>query len=360
MERTFALALSPVNGHVYIAAMRRSKILGITGAGLVVIGFGAYSAFWWFAAGKIKEEAAKWAEKAHEHEADVSWKALRVAGYPFAFHVELTDLALRREAPGRVGEFHAPIFSVSVVPWNLRGADFAASQGFTATLGPDSAPLAKLSADRLSGAAAVGRDGQRTVWLSLFGAKGTAGEEISARVVYGWIIWPRNPPAAHGEPGLAVAALMRDTAVPAAPPGFAKTIDEIGFGLTAMGAWPSGSSREAATAWRDSGGTVELDHVNLRWGNVTVNGNGTVALDGDLQPMGSLSGGISGYDQLMNALVAAGRVKEKDARVARLALALLAHPGADGRAEIAASLTIQDGEMRLGPAKLGPAPRINW
>lgn len=358
MGHTFAPALSPVNGHVYIAAMRRSKILGITGAGLVVIGFGAYSAFWWFAAGKIKEEAAKWAAKAHEHEANVSWKALRVAGYPFAFHVELTDLALRRETPGRASEFRAPIFSVSVVPWNLRAADFAAPQGFTATLGPDSAPLAKLSADKLSGAAAVGRDGQRTVWLSLFGAKGTAGDEISARVLYGWIIWPRDPPAAHGELGLAVAALVRDTTVPA-PPGFANPIDEISLGLTAMGPIPSGPPRQAATAWRDSGGTVELDHVDLRWGNVTVNGNGTAALDGDLQPTGSLSGGISGYDQLMNALVTAGRVKEKDARVGRLALALLAHPGKDGRAEIAAQLTIQDGEMRLGPVKL-PAPHINW
>jgi Uncharacterized protein conserved in bacteria (DUF2125) len=359
MERTFAPALSPVNGHVYIAAMRRSKILAITGAGLVVIGFGTYSAFWWFAAGKIKEEAATWAAKAHEQEADVSWKALRVAGYPFAFHVELTDLALRRDAPGKASEFRAPIFSVSVVPWNLRAADFAAPQGFTATLGPDSAPLAKLSADKLSGAAAAGRDGQRTVWLSLLGAKGTAGDEISARVVYGWIIWPRNPPAAHGELGLAVAALVRDTGVPAAPPGFTNPIEEISLGLTAMGPIPSGPPRQAATAWRDSGGTLELDHINLRWGNVTVNGNGTFALDGELQPTGALSGGIAGYDQLMNALVAAGRVKEKDARVGRLALSLLAHPGKDGRAEIAAQLTIQDGEMRLGPIKL-PAPRINW
>jgi len=59
-------------------------------------------------------------------------------------------------------------------------------------------------------------------------------------------------------------------------------------------------------------------------------------------------------------LVGAGRLKASDARVARLALALMAKTGPDGRPEIAASLTIQNGEMFLGPAKLGPAPRIDW
>ncbi len=49
-----------------------------------------------------------------------------------------------------------------------------------------------------------------------------------------------------------------------------------------------------------------------------------------------------------------------DARLARLALGMLAKPGPDGRPEIATSFTIQNGEMFLGPAKLGKVPRIDW
>jgi hypothetical protein len=49
-----------------------------------------------------------------------------------------------------------------------------------------------------------------------------------------------------------------------------------------------------------------------------------------------------------------------DARLARLALGMLAKAGPDGRPEIATSFTIQDGEMYLGPVKLGKAPRIDW
>lgn len=339
--------------------MRRATVFGVIGA-VLVIGVGAYSVYWWIAAGRIKAEAANWAQAAPQYNVDASWKKMRVAGYPFAFRLELRDVAVRTNGTGPAGGFHAPLLTTSVASWNFHAADFAAPRGLEAVLGPADAPLAKLSAARANGAFAINGDGQSTVWLSLFGAKGTAGDEVSARVVHVWVIVPHGAPASHTEPGYAAAALVRDLAVPVPPPGFAKAIDEIGFGITEMGAWPNGSSREAAAVWRDGGGTVELDHLDLRWGNVTVTGDGTFALDGDLQPTGALSGGIAGYDQVMSALVAAGRVKAKDARIAQLALALMAHPGADGRAEIAASLTIQNGEMRLGPAKLGPAPRINW
>jgi hypothetical protein len=174
------------------------------------------------------------------------------------------------------------------------------------------------------------------------------------------VIVPPRAPATHIDPGFAAAAMIDDLALPAAPPEFSRTINQLGFGLSWMGGWPPGPLKAAAAAWRDSGGTVELDHLDLRWGTLGVTGSGTLALDAELQPVGGFSGAVSGYDQLMNALVAAGRVKPGDARVARLALAMLGKVGPDGRPEISASLTIQNGEMFLGPAKLGKAPRIDW
>jgi hypothetical protein len=127
-----------------------------------------------------------------------------------------------------------------------------------------------------------------------------------------------------------------------------------------MGAFPSGSLAQAAAKWRDDGGMLELDHLSLRWGDMAVTASGTLALDRDLQPIGGFSGGVAGFDQLLTTLVAAGRVKASDARIARLALAMLARAGPDGRPEIPTSLSIQNGEMFLGPAKLGKAPRIDW
>jgi hypothetical protein len=43
-----------------------------------------------------------------------------------------------------------------------------------------------------------------------------------------------------------------------------------------------------------------------------------------------------------------------------MALAMLARPSPDGRPRISTPFTIQNGEMYLGPLRLGPAPRITW
>ena len=53
-------------------------------------------------------------------------------------------------------------------------------------------------------------------------------------------------------------------------------------------------------------------------------------------------------------------MRATDAGLARLALAVLAKAGPDGEPQIATAFTIQNGQMFLGPAKLGKAPRIAW
>ena len=339
--------------------MRRSTVFRLLAA-VLVIGIGAYSAFWWIAAGKIEDAATAWRDTAHQQKIDASWQGMRVAGYPFSFRLELADVSLIDGASNPPAELQAPILEASIRPWNLHAAWLAVPDGFSATLGPKAAPLARLGAEHGSGAVARDGDGGTTVWLSLYQAKGSAGMELGARALHAWVIVPPDAPVAHQDSGLAIAMDARDLRLPAAPPGFNPTIDDLGFGVTLMGAFPSGPVRQAAAAWRDQGGTVELDHLHLHWGDIEMNGSGTLALDNELQPIGGFSGGVSGFDQLLTALVAAGRVKASDARVARVALAMLAKAGPDGRPEIATSLTIQNGAMYLGPAKLGPAPRIDW
>jgi hypothetical protein len=354
-----AALLARAEARRYNRAMRRSMVFRLLGA-VLVIGIGAYSGFWWVAAGKIKDAATAWREGAHAQKIDASWQGMRVAGYPFAFRLELTDVALKDGATNPPAELKAPTLMASVRPWNFHRAWLAVPDGLAATFGPDATPLVRLGAEHGSGAVALAGDGGATIWLSLYQAKADAGVALAARAVHAWVILPPGAPATHQDSGLAFALEARDLALPAAPPGFTGTVDDLGFGVSMMGAVPPGPLRQAAAAWRDNGGTVELDNLHLRWGDMQINGSGTLALDNDLQPVGGFSGGVSGFDQLLNGLVASGRVKPGDARVARLALAMLAKAGPDGRPEIATSLTIQNGEMYLGPAKLGKAPRIDW
>jgi hypothetical protein len=343
----------------YNRAMRRSTVFRLAGV-VLVIGIGAYSIFWWIAAGRIEDAATTWQDTARAQKIDATWQGMRVTGYPLSFHLDLSDVAIKDSAINPPAGLHAPTISAIVHPWNFHAAWFVAPDGLNATFGPDETPFVRVGAERGGGSVAQADDGSSTIWLSLYQAKAESGITLGARAVHAWVILPPSAPATHQDAGIGVAVIAHDLGLPTAPTGFNPTIDDIGFGLTMMGALPSGPLRQAAAAWRDDGGTIELDHLHLRWGDMEITGTGTLALDNDLQPIGGFSGGVSGFDQLLNALVAAGRVKASDARVARVALAMLAKAGPDGRPEISTSLTIQNGQMYLGPAKLGPAPRINW
>lgn len=338
--------------------MRRRTVFRLLGA-LLAIGIGAYSAYWWVAAGKIKQAAVAWQETMRGRNVDASWQSIRVAGYPLSFRLEMSGVSLKDNASNPPVQLVAPSLSASLRPWDFRACWLDAPDGLDVALGDPAAPIAKLTAGLGSGAIARAGDGTH-VWLSLYRTKTTAIATVAARAVHAWLTLPPDSPETHLDSGLGFALNATNVGLPAAPPGFNATIDNVGFGVTLMGEFPSGPLRQAATQWRNSGGTIELDHLDLRWGDMEINGSGTLALDSELQPVGGFSGGVSGFDQLLNGLVAAGRVKAGDARVARLALAMLAKTGPDGRPEIATSLTIQNGELYLGPAKLGPAPRIDW
>jgi hypothetical protein len=337
--------------------MRRATIFALVG--ILVVAFGAYSAFWWVAAGKIKLAAGDWAQAAHQKQIDVSWQDIRVAGYPFTFRLEFSDVVVTDKAANSPIELRAPQLSASIWPWNFHEVWLDAANQISLRAGSDSTPVAKLDARTAEAALAISGD-KVTLWLTLYQPKLDATVAVSARIVSAWVIVPAHPPASHTDLGIAAAAIVHDLVLPVAPPEFSKTVDELGFGVTMMGALPSGPPHEAAAAWRDAGGTLELDHLDLRWGAIGATASGTLALDADLQPAASFSGAISGYDQLLNVLVAAGRVKASDARVARLALSMLGRPGPGGRTQISTSFAIQNGEMQLGPAKLGKAPHIDW
>ena len=101
--------------------MRRRTRLGLVIAVLLLlVGCGAYTAFWFVVAGKLEEGLTEWAQSARAQKLDLSWRALRVGGFPLAFHIELSDAALRDDAITPPAELHAPLLSGSTRPWNFR------------------------------------------------------------------------------------------------------------------------------------------------------------------------------------------------------------------------------------------------
>jgi hypothetical protein len=349
--------------------MPRSTRLGLIAAAVLLLLLGgAYTAYWLIAADRIREGIAAWAETMRGQGLDASWQGSRVAGYPFSFRLELSRLRLRGAAA--IGEFdlQAPKVAGSIRPWDFRDWTVTAPQGLDAALAQRQVPLARIAASAATGAVSVlpagDAAGVTRVWLSLDEASVEPAAEPTGRITAAtanfWATLPGSAPHSENDRSLDIAADLHGVGVPAVPAPFTGKMENVALGLSVMGTIPTGPPRQSADAWRRSGGTVELDHFNLGWGGLRVTGSGTAALDSDLQPVGAFSGAVAGYDQLLAGLVSAGRMRANDAGLARVALGFLAKTGPDGRPQIQTSFTIQNGQMYLGPVKLGPAPRIDW
>jgi hypothetical protein len=304
--------------------MRRPTRLGFAILAALLVIAGAYTAYWLVVAGQIKD-------------------------------------GLRDNAINPSPDLRVSAVSGTARPWDFADWQLEAKAGFSAELvGAGERASVKLTTRTADGVVSLEPESGWKLWLRLQDTTVEAGDRVGISSADGWVIIPPKPPRSRVDPALGLALNLRQVRLPVAIGPLGDTIEQLDFDVTVKGGFPTGKLAQAAAAWRDRGGIIELDNLDLRWGGLGAVATGTVALDQELQPIGGFSGAIQGYDKVLTALVQNGHMRATDAGLARIALTMLAKAGPDGKPEIKTALTIQNGQMLLGPAKLGKAPRITW
>lgn len=171
---------------------------------------------------------------------------------------------------------------------------------------------------------------------------------------------PEMAPRGHIDPGLYAEADLAGLVIASRQPLPVEGPASLSLRATVMGTPPGPADRHGLAAWRDEGGTLKIERLALDWSPVSLEASGTLALDPALQPIGALSTALSGHAALLRNLVAMGWVRPQDANMAGIAFGLLEKPGADGQPRLTAPMTVQDGYLYVGPARLAPLPRIVW
>ncbi len=341
--------------------MRRPTRLVLAILAALPIIIGGYTAYWFYIAGQIKDGVVAWANSAKTEKIEAAWQRIQVTGFPLVFRVELETAALLDNAVVPSPEVRMPSLSGTARPWDFANWRLAAPAGFTVSLaGSSNRAGMKLAGQAAHGLVAVDPEGGWKLWFKVLDASLEAADRVRINSTDTWIAVPSKSPLAHTDPKIALAVDARQVKLPVAIGPLGSSIDQLDIGLTVKGAVPNGKLAEAAAAWRDAGGTIELDRLRLLWGGLAATATGTMALDHELQPIGKLSGAVQGYDRILTALVERGQMRSTDASLARIALAMLAKAGPDGRPEIKTAFTIQDGQMFLGPVKLGTVPHLDW
>jgi hypothetical protein len=118
---------------------------------------------------------------------------------------------------------------------------------------------------------------------------------------------------------------------------------------------------QAATQWRDNGGSVAVHHLAVGWGPLGLSGNGTLALDQQLQPQGAGTSHIIGFGPALDAMAANGALSQSAATAAKAVLSLLASTSGEGEpTEVDVPLTLQSRTLSMRQVPLVRLPELDW
>ena len=118
---------------------------------------------------------------------------------------------------------------------------------------------------------------------------------------------------------------------------------------------------ERAAAWRDGGGRMVLRRLALGWGPLGLSGSATMTLDEQMQPDGSATAQLVGYDAALDALAASGAMPQRAAVVAKGVLGILAKPPEGGGApRVELPVTLRDRTLTAGRFPLLRLPDLVW
>jgi len=313
------MADDQITQHRFCGLFKKPGHLVIAVLALAVLVFLIYAMGWRLIAARVQQELSNpWmnSETANLH---LQWKKITVSGFPWSIKATLTEPRLAMTittAPAKQTPLWQSDFLVlKSRPWDFSRIQFNApgDHVFYQNARPLTLSVAEFSGT-LSGLSKPGTDPVI---------------EISARGI-------RLPEKWQTALGRSIKSLI------------------FKIGLT--GSFKN-LTRPAVVAWREGGGTIELERLNAEYGPLKMQTGGTFSLDRDLQIIGALSARILGHQDTVDALLKARIINSTEAFSARLIFAVMQKSSPLGPV-LNVPVTIQDRRLSIGPLNIMTLPRL--
>ncbi|GAB6051342.1 DUF2125 domain-containing protein [Magnetospira thiophila] len=315
----------------------------------------AYTGYWFLIGGLIRDQAVDWIALQRANGMTASYDQLTLSGFPGRFTVRL-DKPVARAANGT--------WNWSSEQVRLLGAPWAPQ---TVTLDLDGSH--RLSGEAIGPQPLLVSAAQLRATFDLF--DGDWPDRLAIQV-QDLLAGPPGGPslATFGRLDLEAERLSPGDESPSFrlraegrnldASGFLDPIEELYLELALMGELPGGPLTPALVDWRDKGGTLSLERVHLTQGNTRMMGQGTIALDQNLDPKGNAMAKVVGFGELLENLKTAGVIRSREATMARIILAAFAKPQKSGPPALSVPITIADRTLSAGPAGLVMIPHVDW
>lgn len=324
---------------------------------LVLAGAGAYAAYWFHVAGQLRKGVEDFAaaRRAEGWRLDFSRSAL--SGFPAQIILDLGEVALATPAgirwTGDGVRLRVPGFDPLAPEIELgRQHRVVLGDGWRGVVTARSASV------RLR------VDGDGDLHSFTFQAAGPMLEQPDAaplaaerlEVGYQWL----NPPdPGHEKPSARFTLAARAVDLPLDPAlPLERRLGRVELDGRIMGTIPEDAPLAALAAWSNAGGTMEIDRLAVEWGALEAEADGTFAFDPALQPLIATTARLRGWNDMLGRLTKAGLVEPAAASAAEMLLAILARPDPQGRPTLTLAVSLQDGYLYAGQARLLKLPPL--
>jgi hypothetical protein len=341
--------------------MFRPRFNLATGVALIAAIVALYSAVWLILAHQARRELDAFMARERERGLNLAVGSERTGGFPFRLEVELGDVVVDGMPHIAEGHLTAAAVTAWARPWRLDGWHFTLADGVRIE-----APGRSVTVERLRGVAQAvlgpgATPGGERIDAELDNVALKAGDRLTKSATARLVLrLPPTAPRIHEEALFSATVEAHNLMLPVSVAPLGDLIDHLKLDATWRGPMPPGVLANALGAWRDDGGTIELQGIDLAWGPLSLAADGTLALDKALQPLGAFSARIKGYDAILDALIDNGTLRAGDASLARMGLSMMAQRGADGTPQLKTPISIQDDAVYLGPARLVKLAPITW
>ena len=330
----------------------RSLVFGFLAAFLAAAA--AVSGYWVWWAGTLERGLADWRDKKRLRGYEITYGGPAIDGFPLA-HVTRIDAPALRSPNG--ARWRGPAMTARAPSWD---------PGAILVTFPGRHEVERLNAGALSGLVLDSRAAEASLRLGWGGRLETAeatvlGLEALAEPFGRFLgerlrltVTPDYGPDGESVLGHGFTLETETLEVPAAVAGpLDPRAEKIVLAGRLNGVVPGTQPRRALSLWRERGGALELDLVEIDWSPLVVSASGRLTLDGRLRPQGQLAARITGLPELLDRLVALGLMPAD--QVARMKPVILAFSGErdeEGRPVLAAPLILNAGVLSLGPLPL--------
>ena len=328
----------------------------------LIVFAGGYTYWWHHVADRMVEIADKWREQRISEGYEISHKPLVTSGFPYRVKITAEDLSITNPAHIQTPHIEIPVFWAVIQPWQINHVIFSVE-------GAGQARWKEKGKERHLDFTASSALGSAT-----FNNKGRLHTvAIDIRELETTPSW-RPPVTAerlqlHGRPKLEGAtdekadkkqkdgqqiALRADNLTIEGMEDFplGKRIEDFSLSSILYGTIRKLPAADTLAEWRDTGGFIDIEALNINWGHGALKGKGALTLDNRMRPLGELETRISGYKDILAALTSTHQIDAQSARTIGFGLELLAKEEADGTRYIGLPLSAQEGGVYLGPIYL--------